>query len=864
MGSTAVALLLLGTVACVFSAEHTGAVELGEASAGQSDVADMSGAKVAKGKDPRDELMTPWDKQGLKVIDAYANYNAKLQDDEKGLRKKLANPPDKTEATKYHEIRGYKFAYLGKELKDQSKSECELVCSSYEACKSFSYNEVSRTCIWSMSTVGWDTDYVLYEKKGAPGLNPNELYARMPGLKIQDKILPLKRGSDHVDVRGKTVEIPAPKSVSLEECKYACTKQEKCRTFSYAARGEKCLLSAIRIHYNKAWDYFEKHAPLEAAPWEVAHAKENKEKDELKKAWVAGSTPKARAKAERAAKVEEEIVAIKKRAKTSKELVAKAIKVKNAAMGDCDLAKTTWEGYNTQNQVLMASVEKRTSSVAALKVVHSTIMGEVKSAANFEIKEKAELKLKTVNVQSAKDLLASARTSEKEIKGTIASANKIKIQKCGVMKLTVDEWKGAKAAMIQAEAADVYLTSQEKTTAAGKKLTEKDNRLTEATSSERRAKATMMVMKGNENSAKKANKEATSEKLKKSALTEQSAAQESLQKTTEELENVDNMRRVKKESQQKAKETYTKAKEKESKAENQVKTKKREASMKQETIVVNQRIRAKQEGQSKSEAINKAAKKQELLKRKHEETVEKGKVKLERLSVDESTKKNEIKNDEKKYKDLSKSKELNDKANETKNKRLQELSKAEQDSKYAIRKATLTKQVLAENEADTKKKVKQAEQDAAEAKMKAGSDELKEKDAAVALKKATTEKSTKKLMRTELNWKSVSSKSNELVTKADQQKMLMVEDNTQAQSKMQANICVETCREGLKMKQKEFMAKQANPLKKAPAAQEELLQLGEDAEEAKKTLSPAVMVAMDSEVQMMPPVTAFKYKGCQC
>jgi len=92
-----VALLLLGTVACVFSAEHTGAVELGEASAGQSDVADMSGAKVAKGKDPRDELMTPWDKQGLKVIDAYANYNAKLQDDEKGLRKKLANPPDKSE-----------------------------------------------------------------------------------------------------------------------------------------------------------------------------------------------------------------------------------------------------------------------------------------------------------------------------------------------------------------------------------------------------------------------------------------------------------------------------------------------------------------------------------------------------------------------------------------------------------------------------------------------------------------------------------------------------------------------------------------------------------------------------------------------
>ena len=66
-------------------------------------------------------------------------------------------------------------------------------------------------------------------------------------------------------------------------------------------------------------------------------------------------------------------------------------------------------------------------------------------------------------------------------------------------------------------------------------------------------------------------------------------------------------------------------------------------------------------------------------------------------------------------------------------------------------------------------------------------------------------------MRTELNWKSVFSKSNELVTKADQQKMLSIEDNTQAQAKMQANKCVELCREGLKMKQKEFLSKEAVP-----------------------------------------------------
>ena len=693
----------------------------------------------------------------------------------------------------------------------------------------------------------------------------------MPGLKIQDKLLPLKRGPNHVDVHGKSVEIPAPKQISLEECKYECTKNNECRTFSYAARGEKCILSAIRIHYDKDWNYYEKDQPLKAAPWEVAHAKENKEKEELKKQWEAGSTPAARAKAEKAAKVEAEKLAVKRRAKDSKVLVAKALKVKNAAIGDCDLAKNTWEGYVTHNQVLMGDVEKRTNELTATRTKYGEAESAVREAGNFERREKAEMKLKTIDVAAAQKLVASAQQGEKDIKSAIASSNKIKLQKCGVMKIAVEEYQAKEGAMVQAIAAAHYLTSQERTTADGKKLTIAQNRLTEAVTAERRLKATLIVKKNREAGAKKMNKDASSEKIKKKALRTQMATQESLQKTNEDVENADNVHRVKKESQQKAKEIYIKAKEKETKAENQVKTKKREASMKQETILVNNKIRAKQESQAKSEAMNKEAKKQDLIRRKHEETVEKGKLKLDRLTTDEASKKAEITRDEKKYKDLAKNAELNTKANETKQKRTQELAKAEKDSKYAKRKAALTKQVLAENEADTKVKVKSSEQEAEEAKKKANSDERKEKDAAVALKKATTEKDTKKLMRTELNWKSVFSKSNELVTKADQQKMLSIEDNTQAQAKMQANKCVELCREGLKMKQKEFLSKEAVPaaLKKEGVKPEvaatpvtgSLLEIGET---NRKGESAAVQAAKLEEVKMMPAITAFRYKGCQC
>lgn len=528
------------------------------------------------------------------------------------------------------------------------------------------------------------------------------------------------------------------------------------------------------------------------------------------------------------------------------------------------MAKNTWEGYVTQNQVFLASVEKRMTELAAVQTKHREAMQAIRDAANFEVQEKAEMKEKMFDVATSKKLVTSAQQAEKEIKSAITSAKKIKVQKCGVMKLAIEEYKAKEGAMVQAEAANKYLTAQEKTETAGKKLTTKRNNLLEATTAERRMKAKVEVNKATEASAKKKNKEATSERLKKGALTEQNSSKESLEKSTEDLANSDNKRRLKKEMSQKAKENYTKAKESEAKAENNVKSKKREATMKQETILVNKKIRAKQESGVKSEGLNKAAKKQELLKRKHQEVVEKGRLKLSMLTTDESHKKTEIRDDEKRYKDIAKSSELNEKANETKNKRTTELARAERDSKYAVRKAALTTQVLAENEADTKTKMKTSEQETEDAKAKAKADELKEKDAAVALKKATNEKDTKKLMRTELNWKSVYSKSNELVTKADQQKMLAIEDNTQAQSKMQANKCVELCQKGLELKQQEFMAKEAVPAGfKAPAV--ELLEVAEGKHtKRQKVKSAAVQAAEASEVKMMPTVTAFKYKGCSC
>lgn len=858
--------LLLIFAAAALCVSPEGA-ELGDA---HSEVKDLA--------QPGDELMTPWDKQGLAVIDAYANYNKKLQDDEKGLREKLANPPEKTESMKYHKIEGYKFAYLGKELTEQAQSECELVCSSYPACKSYSYNVDERKCIWSMTSVNWNTDYTLYEKKTAPGLNPQVLYARLPGLKIQDKLIPIprnpymKKGEDGVETR----VVPEQK-ITVQECKYECTRRNECRTFSYSETKQECLMSEVPIHYNKHWNYYEKDVPLEAKPWEVAHAKENKEKDELKKRWIEGSSAKARAAAEKEAKIEAEKAAIRKAEKDAQTAADDAKKTADGAKGECDLATATWEGSVKQNGILMASLDEKNQEYTETQNKHRDLMTQIATAKDFESREKAELKARTVDPEVKKGEVKSVMATEKEEKDSMASANKVKIKKCGLSDMTNNEYKDKMAVLKQAEAKNKQLSAEEHTEMMGKSLKEAENDQVEKSTVERRGKSFVVVRKADLESAKEKEKEASSELLKKKAQDDVERLKEKLEKAVQQEDDDANQLRISNESEEKAVEARTKAKEKETKAENNVKAQKREAAMKVETVLVNKKIKVKQENDQKAESITKAQKAQDLAQRKHDEQTEKGKINLETLSADEIKKKREIKDDEMKYKELEKAQEMGEKAKEAQTKRLDELATTENDSKYRIRKAALTKTVLAENEADAKKKVASAAQDIMDTKSKANADEIKEKAAAVALKKATTEKDTKKLMRTELNWKSVTAKSNEGVTKAEQQKMLMEEDNVQAKSKMEANKCVETCQEGLELKQAELEKKNA-----APKSEMSLLQLSDDESinvlteaenaasnvltEAEKAAAAAAAAAesADQGVVELPPVAPFKYKGCQC
>jgi len=358
---------------------------------------------------------------------------------------------------------------------------------------------------------------------------------------------------------------------------------------------------------------------------------------------------------------------------------------------------------------------------------------------------------------------------------------------------------------------------------------------------------------------------------------------------------------VLKEKASKAKENMNKMNEKESKAENLVKSRKRESDMKAEANRVKKKLKIKAENDAKSEHSSKNMKAEELMQKKTDEQKDKGERSLKKMRMDEQKKKKNLRHEENTYKDVEKAKEMSVKKEKEHKAHLQSLKQDEDDEKYKQRYDALKARTLREQEVDAKKAATEADQESKDANDKATADEQHEKTAAAALKKATTEADTKKLMRNELNWKSILTSSNEYSTKAQQQKMLAAEDLVQAVAKQQAENCVHICAEGMEERNQKFLAGAAQPKESMPgqpltdaekAASSEAAaetaaapgrRLLQDAPIVDRPLTPgeqANAAKAEKEIEenadrekelagmpvslTMPKVEPFTYNGCEC
>merc|ERR1712057_144524 len=242
------------------------------------EMAEMGAAGISRGP----PMLKKMDVQSLKIIDDQMKQSKVLQKEEFTLRTKLNSPPEASKVG-YTTVPGYKYTYQSRTLTDKSRAECELVCSTYSSCKSFSYNAQDRVCIWSMSHIKYDPAFTMWAKLLDPsGTYHTHEYMQMPGMRVQDR---------DTAILGDT---------SFAECKYACSKDESCKTFSFNKEKMECMKTGIGIHFDDKWIYSEKDVPV-GKEKKIDHKKEAQRKAALKKKWLQSASTGA-ARVEKAAR----------------------------------------------------------------------------------------------------------------------------------------------------------------------------------------------------------------------------------------------------------------------------------------------------------------------------------------------------------------------------------------------------------------------------------------------------------------------------------------------------------------------------------------------------------------------------------
>jgi len=137
-----------------------------------------------------------------------------------------------------------------------------------------------------MSHIKYDPEFTLWAKQLDPsGTYHTHEYMQMPGMRVQDR---------DTAILGDT---------SFEECKYACSKDESCKTFSFSKLKMECMKTGIGIHFDDKWIYSEKDVPV-GKEKKLDYKKEKAKKSQMRKKWLAtASTGAAREGMEKGGKV---------------------------------------------------------------------------------------------------------------------------------------------------------------------------------------------------------------------------------------------------------------------------------------------------------------------------------------------------------------------------------------------------------------------------------------------------------------------------------------------------------------------------------------------------------------------------------
>jgi len=330
--------------------------------------------------------------------------------------------------SQYAWIPNFVMKHMAQELNVRNRLACQRVCDKHKTCRSFSYRSKDKLCVWSIQAIHYHYDWNFYTKvreMDAFGhLKHNGKYRKFDGVMYQEP--------GYSSYKGKTVQ----------RCKKLCDTDARCKAFSYHESGERCLLTDAGIHYDPAFQYFEKpnvkpNISLTelADAQERVHAQEKSAKIAKKDRILASMREReqkvARANRELRLKKVRRETALKHKYKERAEKKLSAEKRKEKSDKRLARMKAAYnEGYFKAKGVSYEK-NKKEKSIKALRKKEIDDKKKRISTAEKSKKEKAkkEKAKKTEERETKKDLLDTREKLEKlknnEIKTEIAKEDQV-------------------------------------------------------------------------------------------------------------------------------------------------------------------------------------------------------------------------------------------------------------------------------------------------------------------------------------------------------------------------------------------------------------------------------------------------------
>jgi len=246
-------------------------------------------AKVVLKTPPKQELK-PEITKGLTVIDSLMDRNKKLsaeltasnqksaaeqqqairttEENRKQVEKLEAVAAPKLEAAVYHTIPFFKFDTASKTVPNQSQQQCQTICDAQLKCQSISYSFATKTCVWSVDSVGYDAAVTLNVKaQTATEGQPSQKWRSFPGLKFVADAASSKNFKENI---------------SDAECKSICDKNAGCNSYSYKQTTKYCAWSSAGLTYTDDFNYLEKSKAHIKKMGEKHRKEKEREEAELK------------------------------------------------------------------------------------------------------------------------------------------------------------------------------------------------------------------------------------------------------------------------------------------------------------------------------------------------------------------------------------------------------------------------------------------------------------------------------------------------------------------------------------------------------------------------------------------------------